>query len=92
MAIAWGRVCDALGIPKFDERHAGAVLSMIEQLKRAAERSPDPDPDDSPALDLVALPRPEDLPSGYLFRVLRWGLEQVDGIADACEQVCGGGV
>lgn len=41
-------------------------------------------------IDLVALHRPEDLPAGYLFRVLRYGLEQIDGASGLCERVCGG--
>lgn len=61
-------------------------IRRLQEQQAAAE--PEGEPDWEP-VDLVALPSPEDLPAGYLMRVVRWALAQVEGIDDLCERVCG---
>ena len=63
-----------------------AVLAAIQDLQLGSE--PEGEPADVP-LDIVAYPKPEDLPAGYLMRVLRWALAEIEGVTDAADRISG---
>ena len=59
--------------------------AVIAEIRRLQEHQVGPEEPEGEPVDLVALPRPEDLPAAYLFRVLRWGLRKAHGISElAC--------
>jgi len=58
--------------------------TVIAEIRRLQEHQAEPEPEGEP-VEIVSLPRPEDLPAGILVGYLRWGLRQAHGISElAC--------
>lgn len=62
--------------------------AVIAEIRRLQEGQPEPEPEGEP-LDLVALPRPDDLPAAWLFRYVRYGLEQTEAMTDLVDRISG---
>ena len=84
LVATWPDVCERVGLITVDR----PMPTWTEYCSRAAhllaiERGEH----DGEPLDLVALPRPEDLPAAWLFRYLRYGLEQTEAMTDLVDRI-----
>jgi len=87
LVATWPDVCERVGLITVDR----PMPTWTEYCSRAAhllaiERGEH----DGEPLDLVALPRPEDLPAAWLFRYVRYGLEQTEAMTDLVDRISGG--